>query len=409
MKKLFLFALAALFAGSSFADNLPSDLFVASQNVGVVQVYNCKTKETFMFSGYLRDIGVDNKHNLYVLVSNAQSGWGDYTVYKNNSNNVYMSFRQNANGIYSSMAMTVKNDNVVVCGVQSKGFNNKGYESRMIGYVNNVKVFETGYDRKSLKRDNFKGYMKVQGSTTKKQLAGYGNENNSGNPQGDELSCVYHVDAVDYCDGYIYATGWGEREYTETPVGYQKYYLVRRCPRVWKNGAEVVQQYENRTGAAWNISVFKQSGKELIFTSGHQRSVACAWEHSTDQYNGDGFIYPGIISEATFLVASNNQGPIYCRTFLCKKTSAKYAIVGRFIQNGKVLGNFSRAEAKYHHLVPVNKGYYALMTNSNGCLEVRYEKGCEMGTNGFNFKQSGSTITLPKGFTDNNCKIAVRE
>lgn len=408
MKRLLLFLVAAILFGAATA--APRDLYVAGQSGGDVKVYNCNTKETKTIKGYLRNIGVDSKGNVYVLVCNVSHGWGNYYVYRNFESTPYQSLVEDANGIYSSMAMRVKGNDVIVAGVQSKGFNSKGYESRQFGYVNRQCKYMTGYDRKSLKRDYFEGYKKVVGSTTNKGLASYGNENNSHNPQGDYLSCLYRVEAVDYCNGDIYTTGWGEREYSETPVGYHKYYLVRRCPRVWKNGAEVVAQYENRTGAAWNINVFNMRGKEYIFTSGHQRSMACAWEGNVDQFDAQEYGYPGIYSETVLYVASNNDGPIFCRIYLCRKGN-KTIDFGRFMQNGKMVGAWGGGGGEYYQeeVVAGNDCYYELRTkSSNNTIEVerRYEYDTERGPL---FKRSETVCQLPSSFKVSNPKMAVRE
>lgn len=385
---------------------MPKHLVVAGQSGNKVKVYNCNTKETKTLDGYLKNIGLDNSGNVYVLVCDGMHGWGNYTVYKNYS--VYMSFKKDKDIEYSSMAMCVKDNNVVIAGSQVKKFNRKGYEARLVGYNNKVRVYETDWERKSLKYEEFKGYAKITGSGTKTKVEPI-NENESGCPEGSHLSVVFHVDAVDYCDGYIYATGWGEREYSETPVGYKKQHLVRRCPRVWKNGKEVVQQYENRTGAAWNISVFKYGGKEYIFTSGHQRGQACAWEHSTDQDNFSSLYgYPGVLDEAIFQAGATEQGPIYCRISLCKDVEENNIhTFGRYFQNNKMLDFWGSGPSL--DVVAVNSGYYRLSKNKSNRLEVKYEKECVKKPYGFEFERSGTACTLPSDFKVDYAKLAVRE
>ena len=409
MKKLFLFLLAALMCGAASASiTMPKHLVVAGQSDKQVKVYNCKTKATYSLSGYLRNVGVDNSGNVYVLVANQQNGWGSYTVYKNSS--IYMSLTESGNMQYSSMAMCVKGNNVVIAGSQVKKFNSKGYEARQVGYNNKVRVYETDWERKSLKRDQFKGYAKITGSGTKTKVEPIYDQNESGCPEGVHLSVEYHVDAVDYCDGFIYATGWGEREYSETPIGYQKQYLVRRCPRVWKNGHNVVEQYENQTGAAWNISVFNVGGKEFIFTSGHHRDKPCAWEHSTDQYSvSSGYIYPCIVSEATFQAGSVAGQPIFCRVFLVKTGANTYAEKGIYVQNNKTVGNWAGENNNSTDLVAGKKSFYKVTTNANGVVVVKCQQNCYNDNNGYNFKDVGNLATLPADFKVKNAKIAVCE
>lgn len=406
MKKLFLFLIAALMSGVVSASiTMPKHLVVAGQSGTQIKVYNCKTKETKTVPGYLKNVGVDNSGNVYVLSCNSPNGWGDYTVYKNYS--VYSTFKKEKDYEYSSMAMCVKGNNVIIAGSQVKKFNSKGYEARLVGYNNKVRVYETDWERKSLKRDQFHGYSEIKGSTTKRKIEPIYGQNESGCPEGAHLSVVYHVDAVDYCDGFIYATGWGEREYSETPVGYTKQYLVRRCPRVWKNGKEVVQQYENQTGAAWNISVFKYMGKEYIFTSGHHRDKPCAWEHSNDQFSLSGYTYPCIVSEATFQAGAIGGQPIYCRIFLIKNGS-NYEEKGIYFQGNKNVGGWSGMKDNSTDVVAGAKSFYKVTNGSNGFI-VKCQQNCTNTNNGFNFKDIGTLVTLPADFKVSNAKLAVCE
>ncbi len=161
------------------------------------------------------------------------------------------------------MAMCVKDNDVVVAGTLAKYFNKKGYEAKMFGEVNFRRKYETEFERKSLKRERFYGFVSVDGTKTSYPEYDMGAQGTA--------SEVFHVFDCDYSIGSIYSTGWGEREYTHN-TGYTNY-IVRRCARVWKDGKEVVQQYENRTSAAYNIKVMGSNG---IFTSGHQRGRECA-------------------------------------------------------------------------------------------------------------------------------------
>jgi hypothetical protein len=412
MKKIFFFLVAAMMSGVVFAGGtiaMPTHLFVACQNGSKVTVINCKTNETTKLDGYMKDLGVDKNGNVYVLVCDSQYGWDDYTVYKNSS--IYMSLKSGDNMYYSSMAMCVKEDVVVVAGTQVKKFNNKGYESRLFGYKNNVLAYETEWERKSLKRDQFHGYSKIVGSGSKTKTEAIMGQNESGCPDGFHLSVGYHVDAVDYCDGVIYSTGWGEREYSETPLGFSKQYLVRRCPRVWKNGHNYVEQYENQTGAAWNIAVFKVAGKEYIFTSGHHRNKPCAWEHSTVQLNDSGN-YPCIVSEATFQVDVVNNQPVFCRVFLIKQGS-KYRERGIYVQGNKVIQEWGNTSTNYmldetNKVVAGNNSYYRIMTTSGG-IEVWGARYFEKKDNKYQYKRFGTVTNLPSDFVVAGSKLAVYE
>ena len=348
MKKIIsLIALVCLFAANLAAQQnpmptpLPQKAFVAGQNGNVVAIYDCNEKAVYYIPGYLHDIGVDNKGDLYTLVCDEVSGWGNYYVYKNfDTRNPYQSLVWNAaDGIYSSMAMRVKEGAVVVAGVQSRGFNDKGYESRMFAFVNKTQAYMTDYQRMSLKRDLFRGYQKWTGSGAKAHLVGYGQENNSGNPQGDHLSCVYHVDGVDYVDGFVYTSGWIEREYTEAPTGFKTHYLVRRCPVAWKSGHEIIKNFEHKTGATWNINVLKYGKSEVILTSGHKGSLAWSWNLNYDLIkDGDknmaaGTLYPGIFREEAFVLRENmwkGNNFTHCRIYMAKGLDGVSRLHGRF-------------------------------------------------------------------------------
>lgn len=410
MKKIFLLLIAALMYSAAAAApvpqlSMPQHLYVAGQNGKDVVVYNCVKREMKVVHGYLRDIGVDSSGNVYVLVCSSESGWGSYYVYKNCNPQIYLSLVEDQGGIYSSAAMRVKGNDVVVAAVQSLGFNDKGYQSRMMGYVNGQRKFITGYDRKSLKYDNFKGYVKIVNN----QFRGYGQENNSGNPQGDHLSCVYHVADVEYCEGRIYTTGWGEREYSEY-IGATKYYLVRRCPRVWVNGAEVAAQCENSTGAAWNINILI-SNDYCINTSGHKGSVAYAWKSVHYVYSNDYSQYPGVLDEADFIYNKPAKSPSqYCRVFLCSRSVnlSKLDIVG--MESYKKLGSTSlEIKADVSDLVSVKGGFYFIQTDKNNTREVHARKKCSGARWDFAFSDWGLVCTLPSHLKMTNPKIAVCE
>lgn len=402
MKKLFLTLMVALLCSAAQAITMPKHIYVASQDGNIVKVYNVQAKETMFVNGFLRDIGVDKGGNVYVLVCSTENGWGNYYVYKNCSPQIYLSLIEDQGGIYSSAAMKVKGNDVVVAAVQSLGFNSKGYQSRMAGYVNGQRVFLTGYDRRGLKYDNFMGYKKIVG----KNIVGYGQENNSGNPQGDHLSCVCHVDDVDYCNGAVYTTGWGEREYSEN-IGTTKYYFVRRCPRVWKNGVEVVKQYENKTGAAWNISVFNRNGKEYIFTSGHKGSVACAWEHNADLFTADYYYYPGVIKEATFPETGDTDAPNFGRAFLgLGNTNLKVIEVYSMSDNRLLHKRMFGMNGDISDIVAGKDGFYAIVTDSYKTVEIH----CWRKYSGTTFGEEQAFVCrLPGNLGLKNPMLAVAE
>ena len=87
MKKLFLlFFLATLSLGVVAQQNpmpMPQKAYVAGQNGNVVSIYDCNERAEYFIPGYLQDIGVDSNGDLYTLVCNNPSGWGNYYVYKN--------------------------------------------------------------------------------------------------------------------------------------------------------------------------------------------------------------------------------------------------------------------------------------------------------------------------------------
>lgn len=403
MKKLLVLLFATLMCGAMAAQStpkMPRHLYVAGQaDGGKTKVYNCNTKEVKYVNGHLCNIGVDNNGNVYILVCSDYRGWGNYYVYKNfDDKNPYLSFVWNQQeGIYSSMAMKVKGNNVIVAGVQSLGFNDKGYQSRMFGYLNGKRIFMTGYDRKSLKYENFRGHLKIVGSGLDARLTTY-SENFSYNPQCDYLSCVYRVSDVDYYGGAIYTTGWGEREYSDNIMS-NKYYLVRRCPRVWKNGAEIIAQYENKTGAAWHINVLQKDGIEYIFTSGHKGSLGYAWEHSTEQYSDISATYPGFRKEATFYVGSNENGHIFCRVFLAQKKAGQVLECGAVIQNGKKLYSWGGSVDNSFDLVAVSNGFYKLTRLPNEDLIIHYQKKYVFDGRYYRYLESDD-ITVPAGIID---------
>lgn len=323
-----------------------------------------------------------------------------------------------------------KDNDVVVAGVQSLGFNNKGYSSRMFGYVNKKQVFMTDYERKSLKYEEFKGYAKISGSGVDTKVIGYGQENNSGNPQGDHLSCVYRVECVDYYDGKIYTGGWGEREYSETPVGYRKQYLVRRCPRVWKNGAEYCVPYENKTGAVWNLYKFTSSGKRTFY-SGHLGSVGLTWYGDSNSDKFDNSTYPGVVSEAGVYDTSRiyerqkwYTALHYVRAYLVKQTSGRYTLYETHSYNPNTGStNWKRKPIEILNtskgaLTSTKKCYYAVYARVDNTLEIFAQQDLsfkfhivsfeneERKPSTLKFLRSGILCSLPPSFNPDNLKIA---
>jgi len=359
MKRLL--TLLAFFAICSVAaaQEGPADIYYTVQFGENVLVYNANDGSHYTLKGYAVNIGIDNKHNVYVLVGDAPVFGGynyvgtGYTVYKNGKK--YQELQPaGKEQIYSSMAMKIVGNSVIVAGVESKLFNKKGYESRLVGYVNREQVYQTEWHRKSLKREHFVGYREVKGSGTSARIEDVRGLNNV---VEDPTSLVFYVAAVDYVDGDIYTTGWGEREYSETPLGYVKQYLVRRCPRVWKNGKQIVQQYENRTGAAFSINV-KRDGQNIL-TSGHQRGHICCWDGSRVMISGSD-ANKTIYKEAVLSNGMVDGSPVFTRVF---------------VDNDRLLGMVNTAkngnqapiivDAGFVDVVAAGKSFYALSARND--------------------------------------------
>lgn len=274
MKKAFILIAAMLLAcTAAMAQNVR---FAVAEEYAENKTAVCTDDgRTFALDGKVIDIGIDKKGNVWTLTDD-WDGYNYYNwvpsrtfrVYKNGKRR--KSYTGNENEKFFSMAMKVKDGHVVIAGSKVLYFNKHGFEACMMGEVDFERKFETEYVRKSLKRENFRGFKNLT-SKGKLELPAYDQDNTY------EMSVYYGVKDVDYYDGDIYATGWGEREYTKT-YGGSKYYFVRRCPRIWKNGRELAQQVENETGAAYSINVMKSDGKLHVFTSGHNRGTGCGWD-----------------------------------------------------------------------------------------------------------------------------------
>lgn len=274
MKKFFVALLAGL--AMCMTANAQQYMYVAAQSTNGIVLVNLKTGDYQELDADIPvDIGIDDRGYTYVLGYDKESE--TFKVWLNGQLQQHYIASDWGGDMFSSMAMKVVGNDVVIACVLLRRFNKNGYEARQMGFVNGNIKYRTDWERKSLKRDQFQGYINISGSgrSVKMSLPGYNH-----NPyvlrdrDSKALSQVLFIADVDYVNGDIYTTGWGEREYTETPVGYQKQYLVRRCPRVWKNGKLLVEQYQNRTGAAWSINVMR--GGKNILTSGHQRGNVCA-------------------------------------------------------------------------------------------------------------------------------------
>lgn len=336
----------------------PRDVYYTVKKDLSVYVYNANTGESYRLENASKafNIGIDDDHNVYVLAGEYSAGLGlyhNYVVYKNGK--PYQSFYDSGNQFFSSMAMKVVGNDVVVAGVESRRFNSKGFEARMVGYVNKVRVYQTDWERKSLKRDQFKGFSSIVGSGSKTRVLPSNNYNSM--YESDTDSRVYYIAAVDYVDGYIYTTGWGEREYTETPLGYTKQYLVRRCPRVWKNGKQIVQQYENRTGAGLNIAVMR-SGQNIL-TSGHVREHVCGWDGSKDMYL-DESRNSQIVKEAVIYGGMADGVPMFTRMFIDMDGSLFYVNSHRDGNQRPIL----LGGGKCSDVVSVGNDFYVLNTST---------------------------------------------
>ena len=317
---------------------------------------NANTGTNYFIPGEARNMGIDDNHNVYVLATDINTGnkglLRSYTVWKNGKK--YQTFPESSDGqYYSSIAMKVVGNDVVVAAVESKKFNSRGYQARLVGWVNGVQKYQTEWERKSLKRDQFHGFCEVVGSGLSAKL--YGATNFNRLDTDDTESRVFYVAAVDYVNGDIYATGWGEREYTVTPAGWAKQYLVRRCPRVWKNGKEIIQQYENRTGAGWTINVMR--GGQNILTAGHQRDRLCGWDGNKDMVAGaDGDSDNQILKEAVVFNGMVDGVPMFTRLFIDNNHILYYVNTGK---NGNQKPRNRVTGGQFSDVVAVGNIFYA--------------------------------------------------
>ena len=369
MKKIIVSLLATVAVClSASAQTTPRDVYYVNlKSGGVHTVHNAISGASYDLNcSEVHNIGIDNNHNVYVLTTDANYAnhfVDTYTLWKNGK--AYQKFHAaSSDQYYSSIAMKVVGNDVVVAAVESKKFNSRGYQARLVGWVNGVQKYQTEWERKSLKREQFQGFCEIQGSGLSAKAVVAKNFNSLGDY--DFESRVFYVAAVDYVNGDIYATGWGEREYSVTPAGRAKQYLVRRCPRVWKNGKEIVQQYENRTGAAWTINVMR--GGQSILTAGHQRNRMCGWDGNKDMvvnYDGEGEAQ--ILKEAVVFNGIVDGVPVFTRLFIDDAHRLYYVNTGKNGNQkpaGLVSGGF------FSDVVVVGSTFYALDYSSNRICKI---------------------------------------
>ena len=225
-------------------------------------------------------------------------GWGEYVLYLNG--NVYKKypFGDPKTGCISSAVLKVKGNDVAVAGTMAKKFEDTWcYWGKLWGELNGRSVYNTEWERKSLKRKWFQGLTEP--------THGLLNVGYAKTPDVDgNFSSMYHVFACDILDGKIYSTGWGEREYTYYNTGLaQDVYYVRRCARGWLNGKEVLQQYKNQTSGARTLTIGGNSSNPIWYTAGHHRGDPMSWTGNTDMASLDG---DGVIT-AEAVVTYNNS------------------------------------------------------------------------------------------------------
>jgi len=265
MKALFHFSLAmAIMLSAASTAKAQSIVVAGNTGNGSIKVSVIRGK-SYTVSGYLKDLAYDSS-GPWVLSCSSYNMWGSYTVYHNQE--IKKKYTTEDGGEFSSMAMRRKGDDIIIAGTIARRFNKKGFEAKMFGEVNFRRKFTTEYERKSLKRERFYGFVSADGTKTSVPKYDVGAKYTD--------SEVFHIFACDYEWGNIFTTGWGEREYTHN-TGYTNY-LVRRCARVWKNGELDWEQFQNRTSAAYSINVVEGD----VLTSGHNRGQAWGWFQNKD-------------------------------------------------------------------------------------------------------------------------------
>lgn len=343
MKKRIIVLISAFTFAAAMQAGAQSIVIAGETGKGDIKVSVLGGK-TYTVSGYLKDLAFDSA-GPWVLACAKPDMWGSYTVYHNQE--VKKKYTASDEGEYSSMAMRLKGTSLVIAGTIARYFNKNGYEAKMFGEVNFRRMYSTEYERKSLKRERFCGFVTADGAKTSRPKYDLGAQ--------DIMSEVFHVFDCDYYDGDIYATGWGEWEYTNNS-GYTNYY-VRRCARVWKNGKEAVQQDGDRTGAAYSINVLPGN----ILTSGHKEGNARGWNGSRDDIS---FSKEAPVTAEAVLVTDNQNSNIFKR--LCLIDGKLYSAVKLQIVSGLPPYRFYDVVADAS-----NRVFYAVCYNTEaGLLEV---------------------------------------
>lgn len=300
MKRIIISAILLLSAFVAFGQNYAIAISQKNDDISrTLTIYKSDGSSFVLlerYAGAIHGFGM-NQYGVWTMVNNV--------LYQNKEEKYRLTHD------YSSVVMRVVGNTVVIAGSENRSFNSNGYEGRLFGYKYSngsmKKVYETPWERKSLKMKNFRGFRGALGErmtecnyTDHKMIAGDKYEH------GGETSKVFRVFDCDLDpDGNILATGWGERERTYMN-GVRKYYIVNRCARVWKNGKNTILQYENKTSAAYNINAFP-GGNKNILTSGHLHDCACAWSDNVDNaYSGD---MGPVLREAVAPLAMNGNIP----------------------------------------------------------------------------------------------------
>lgn len=253
----------------------------------------------------VKSMDFDDSGNFYFLRSYQfsdaySSSYWRYSIIKNfdeaNPYKEYNTYGDKPKWHYISLAMRIKGNDVITAGTASYFYNEYGRVSYMFFQKNGKTLYKTDNEKKSLEKDSFRAYAWFKRSGIHIVPMDY-----DYNMEVTNRSYVYYVKDVDYLNGTIYATGWGERENNEYFAGYGRVYYVRRCPRVWANAATVLKQAENENGAGSSIHVFNPSGyaKPIVLTSGHKEGKPYAWNGESVSWGGreDGeFVKEAVIS-----------------------------------------------------------------------------------------------------------------
>jgi hypothetical protein len=403
MKK-FLFVLLASLAVCMTAN--AQSMYVAAESTNGIVLVNLRTGDYQELDADIPvDIGIDDRGYTYVLGYDKKSE--TFKVWLNGQLQQQYFASDWGGDMFSSVAMKIVGNDVVIACVLLRKFNKNGYEARQMGFVNGNIKYRTDWERKSLKRDQFQGYYNISGSgrSIKVSLPEYNH-----NPyvlkdrDSRSLSQVMFIADVDYVNGDIYTTGWGEREFTETPVGYQKQYLVRRCPRVWKNGKLLVEQYQNRTGAAWSINVMR--GGKNILTSGHQRGNVCAWDGNKDMISsGEG----EIIKEAVIDCGNLDGAPVFMRAYILKESDGNHIYYNVTGKNGDLKPEIMQIKDDFQDIVAYQNKFYFLVSDIlNGkrrlCLCSVSSPNWTSGNFEYNFRERITFVPVVKG----KCILAVK-